>query len=501
MPRLPVGRPEIAEMPEKESSEAVVTNWMQWVPSWILLIALVPSLACQARDGRLGAAESPETAGVETASTTPRNLLLITIDTLRADHLPTYGYPREITPFLSGLAERSVVFEDARSPCSHTAPTHASMFTGFHPLQHRLLENGQPLHESFPTVADVLARGGYRTAAVTTARFLQGVGRGFQDFIKPAQGFGDAAWIVDRGIEWLEGLPPEEPYFLWLHFFDVHEWDDQDRLDGAAIGALPGIAGLHGSNLLQYLTQEQGDPLRHVESSQDLLDMVDAYDAQILAVDRELARLYRFLQAEGSVAPAVWTVTSDHGEGLGNHGHRGHGKYIYNEQLHIPLLFHDPDGGWTPNRIADLVEIVHLGPTLLELGGTSFADRREDRLGRSLIPLLAGTGAWEERFAFAVRRPADEFRLGRGWSPGDVFTLQEKNFKIIVDTAGSTELYDLESDPYEQNPLNESRPRIAARLEGRAGRVFAALQPQDPELEDPKIDAAHIEELKALGYL
>lgn len=431
-----------------------------------------------------------------------QGFILVTVDTLRADHLPSYGYPRAITPFLSRLAEEGVLFERAISSCSHTSPSHASLFTGLHPPQHRLLENGQRLNDRFSTVAEQLAHLGYRTAAVTTAKFLKGVSRGFEDFITPQAAFGNASWIVDEGLDWLDELESGTPFFLWLHFFDVHEWDDASRLDVAAARELEVLAGPHGRELVDYLVREQGDPLQYLRSERELLDMVNAYDGQILAVDRELGRFERRLAESAFGSKTAWIVTSDHGEGLGNHGHKGHGKNIYDEQLRVPLVFHAPDARWQPGRVGALVQLIDLAPTLLDLVGIPYEVEGYELLARSLTPLLSGDAkAWRDRFAFAMRRPADDFRLGRGWAPGDVFSLQEGPMKVIVHTEGTVELYDLSEDPYEQDDLAGDRTGVRRLSQERATYVFSRLHSHSETLEDRGIDPEHVEELRALGYL
>ena len=157
----------------------------------------------------------------------PDRIFLITIDTLRADHLGTYGYPRGLSPFLDSLAEKGVVFTDAQSSISHTAPSLASMFTGLQPAQHRLLRNGQRLAPAILSLAEVLKEKGYNTAAFTPLRFLRGVSQGFDHF--PLNKYDSAPGILRRASEWLAARPAGEKLFLWVHLYDVHEWQAAGR--------------------------------------------------------------------------------------------------------------------------------------------------------------------------------------------------------------------------------------------------------------------------------
>ena len=425
----------------------------------------------------------------------------MTIDTLRADHLASYGYSRQTAPFLSGLAEDGVVFENATSSCSHTAPSHASILTGLQPLQHRLLENGQRLDPALFTVAEMFDAQGYATEGVTTAGFLSGLDQGFEHFIA-GRGYHAAPWIVDRGIEWLSGLAPDRPAFLWLHFFDVHEWHVPERLDPSARRALDAVGGPRGEALTEWVEREQGGPGAFLDSPAELRQILDAYDGQILAVDRELSRFARGLDRVGRGDDALWVVTADHGEGLGNHGLRGHGRHIYQEQLHVPLILHEAHHRWRPRRIGALVQLVDLAPTLAGVLGTTMGSRTSKVAGRSLRPLLEGRArAWQNRPAFSIRRPLDEVRRRRGWLPGEVFSLRGPRYKVIVRTAGSSELYDLRADPYELNDLAAAEGDRLERLQRLAATTFALLKQDGETVHGAAIAPEHIEELKALGYL
>jgi arylsulfatase A-like enzyme len=182
----------------------------------------------------------------------PRNVILVTIDTLRADHVGAYGYPRPTTPFLDDLAGRGVLFENAFSSSSHTAPSHATMFTSVYPQAHGVLENGTALPEDLDTLAETLRDNGYQTAAFTSVRFLELLGRGFEHFDADRR-LGGGTVTAARG--WLASdRDADRPLFLWVHVYDVHQYEIRDAGDTGFLEkmrqrfeapprALPGLPG------------------------------------------------------------------------------------------------------------------------------------------------------------------------------------------------------------------------------------------------------------------
>lgn len=396
--------------------------------------------------------------------------------------------PREVAPFLTELATAGITFRQATSSCSHTAPSHASIFTGLHPPQHRLLENGQPLDPALTTLPAIAGALGYETAAVSPAGFLSTLGERFET-ATVASSYRPAEWVVDQGLR-------------WLHFFDVHEWHVPERLDVRAREDLPALDGLHGTPLARWLGEHRGDALEQLGGEEALLEIVDAYDGQILAVDRELRRLESGLRRLGLDERTLWVVTSDHREGLGNHGYRGHGKHLYNEQLRVPLIVHATNERWSPRAVEPVVQLVDVTPTVVQLLGGSMAGANPAPAGRSLLQLIEGDGhSWQAQWAFSIRRPVDDLRRKRGWRPGEVFALQGPHSKVIVRSEGPDELYDLRSDPYEEVNLADRRPEERDRLARLAARALYQYTADGAEISGGEIDPRHVEELRALGYL
>ena len=436
--------------------------------------------------------------GCRDPSPAPPRVFLVTVDTLRADHLGLYGYPRDTSPFLDSLGEEGLVFATAYSSCSHTAPSHASLFTSLQPAQHRVLRNGEELHESLPTLARLFRDQGYRTAAITTTSFLKGLDSGFDHFHHETR-YHPAKILLDRAAEWIRSRETREKLFVWIHLFDVHEWSRDDHVDREALEEVRD-RGPSGETLLDFLGREHGTDLDF--GGAKVRRAVDRYDAQILSADRGLALFYDAMTSDGLARDALWVVTSDHGEGLGNHRYMGHGKTVYDEQIRVPLLFYFADRRFTPRRLPGLARLVDVAPTLAELLGTSFDGGTIPAVGRSFLPLFEDPeAAWDVRTVFAQRRPADDLRLRQGWIPGEVFALRTERYKLIGHSGAENEVYDLERDPFELENLAGNGSAELERLLAGLERSYRALVAQGEHVGAGEINPEYVEELRALGYL
>jgi len=427
--------------------------------------------------------------------------VLVTIDTLRADHLGMYGYPRNVSPFLDELASRSARFDNAYASSSHTMPSHASLFTSLFPAQHGTTKNGEALHDRVLTMAEVFRDQGYATAAFSTVNFLSPLGRGF-DVFEPKRSFHPASELVDEAISWLEGLPPERPFFLWLHLFDVHQWYKEELLDPHQAELAQASSSLAPQELIAYWREHQGVDLQSWDGEEDQLLHMNRYDGQILFVDAQLRRLYELASARHLLDHGLWIVTADHGEGLGSHNFRGHGARIYDEQIRIPLLLHFPDGRYAGTVVRPLVRHVDVLPTLAELLGVGLDRQVFPVAGRSLLPLLEGREPQSDsRFAYAQRRDPDERRLDLGWEEGDVVSLQNLRFKYILHSQGNDEFFDLDNDPLELRNLSGSGAAEEQRLRATLQKMLTAMREQGDSLGDNEIQPEFVDELRALGYL
>jgi arylsulfatase A-like enzyme len=443
-------------------------------------------------------------------------IVLVTIDTLRADHLPSYGYPRDTAPFFAELTRAGVLFERAYAAISHTAPSHASILTGLPPSLHGVRANGERLPAEVPTLQGLFRAAGYESAAFLSVGFLEGVAAGF-DHVRASRTWATA--LVDDAIGWLRATRAAPRFFLWLHLYEPHEWKRTSQVPAAALRSVRArpawdaarfydrIAALHGLPdppegeefaIAWQGALPSGKPLAP-GTRDEVLGFIDCYDAMIRHADGEIARLYRALEELALPGATLWILTSDHGEGLGSHGYAGHGGRLYNEQLRVPLLIHATDGSLAPRRVATLVQLVDLLPTLAELLSIPLAVVQPALAGRSLVPLLRGdAGESGARFAFAEKRRSDE----EGDDMGGLIALQDLEHKLIRHQDGQEEFFRLGADPLELQPLDEESPpraELRRELEARL-RLFSSLgRPAADEGQPPPPE--WLEELKQLGYV
>jgi arylsulfatase A-like enzyme/Tfp pilus assembly protein PilF len=401
----------------------------------------------------------------------PPNVLLITIDTVRADHLGCYGYMSIETPHLDALAAAGVRFANAYTPVPITLPAHTVMLTGTYPMRTGMHDfSGNRLNSSQPTLATLLRAKGYATGAVVGSAVLDsrfGLSRGFEfyydhfDFSRLDEKNIDAMMrpggeVVDRALGWLNG-ERQKPFLLWIHLYDAH----------------------HPYNPpAPYLQKYRSHP----------------YDGGIAFVDAQVGRVVAYLKAKGKYDRTLIVVAGDHGEGLGEHGEKTHGFFIYDSTLHVPLIFKLPMGAGQQKAVVnDSATLVDLLPTVLELTGAS---RPSEVQGRSLVPAIAGkpegtpTGSYAETYL-----P----RIHFNWS--ELRGIRFRQYHFI--DAPRPELYDLSSDPRELKNLYATQRAVASELRKRLGTLIARLTPAAGEktAESTGLDPALMERLKSLGYV
>jgi arylsulfatase len=427
------------------------------------------------------------------------NLVVVTLDTTRADHLGLYGYMRETSPALDAFASEALVFERAVTPMATTLPAHTSLFTAAHPLEHGVLANlGHGGRRFVPapglaTAASALREAGYRTAAFVSALPLargSGIEVGFELFDEPAEPATRrlAAPTTDAALRWLASA--EAPFLLWVHYFDAH-WP---------FPVAQGFAGSFETDapLERWIAERAIPPtsVREGVGAEASRATLNAYDAALRSQDAELGRLVAALRERPDWDATAVLVVGDHGEGLSQHGHAAHGG-TWDEQLRIPLLMRVH--GQAPRRIDTLIAMEDVLPTLrgllpaLPLGSFPGAGSGRD--------VLAGAGSPGARLSL------DSGRLGS--RPGYRVALTTPRWKYFrSDGAGGREqLYDLVDDPFELRDAAAQHPEVLAGLRadlegqlsariarGQALRGAAASEagPPQPEL---------VERLRALGYV
>lgn len=423
----------------------------------------------------------------------PRGVVLISLDTLRADRLGFQGYERPTSPFLDSLAARSLVFDDAISQAPWTGPAHASMLTSMYPSTLGLgaYPRAGRVPERAVAIAEVLREAGFRTHAETGGGFLArglGFAQGFESYEDRPRPFSQS---VERAAAWLAEIGPGQRFFLFLHTYDIHgfdppRWARSELMDARQLppdlARLLAAAMKRGAHGLAELLQ---NPI-HARAVQQLqpetrVYLSQLYDASIRAVDRQLARLLEELGELGLLEETLLVITSDHGEELFDHGRTGHGFTLFRENLRVPLLLSHPT--LAPGRIARTVQIIDLAPTIVELLGVPVPS---DWQGRSLL------GESLQRLAFSegAHRPLRAVQGGA--------------FKLIRAESGADGwLFDLRSDPAEtRNLIGQGEPMEAA-LRGALDswqRDNVLRQLQAPGAMPPLGDEIS-RQLEALGYL
>lgn len=386
------------------------------------------------------------------------NILLIVIDTLRADHLGTYGYPRPTSPVLDGLAEQGVLFEQASSSAPWTLPSVMSILTGRLPSSHRVENDGVMLSSDIPLLAQAMQTAGYRTAAVMSHIYVSrayGFERGFDEF----EDFGlsvnyefeagmepNAARVSDRALAQVDALDGS-PSFLVVHYFDPH-WD---YAAPAPFGSRF-VASYQGDLTGNYQSfSKYANPSLEL-SALDRQHLLDLYDGEIAYTDFEIGRLLDGLRERNWLQQSVVIVTADHGEEFKEHGSMGHGRSLYDEVSRVPLVMVDFRFPKIGRRVGDQVQTVDIFPSLCEVAGIPINEKVQ---GRSFLALAAGE-AVPKRGAISETIRFDAYRKSYR-------TLEQK---LIVNLESNRrEIYDLAKDPEEKRNIWAQQPEKALQME------------------------------------
>ncbi len=402
------------------------------------------------------------------------NLLLVTLDTTRADRLGFHGHEAARTPRLDALAERGFVFDRARSHSPLTMPSHASVLTGLLPTEHGVRNNGTyVLGDAHVTLAETLSSAGYETAAVVAAYVLDrkfGLAQGFDHYddaieTPAATSFGYAERTGDvvtrAALAAADDFPRDRPYFLWAHYFDPH-----------APYAAPD----------RFRTGFADTPLGR-------------YDAEIAAMDHWIGELLDGLDSRGLLERTLVAIVADHGEGIaGPHQEKSHGIFLYADTLHVPLVFSTGRGDaaellGATGRSDALVRQIDVTPTILEWLDVEPQSRFE---GRSLAPLVRGDTLPSVESYAETFFPLDGF----GWSP--LFALESDEWKYVE--APREELYRTSVDPLETDDVVADHEEALVRMRSSLARLRAEATEPYPTAESRALDAGDAKRLSALGY-
>ncbi len=446
----------------------------------------------------LGLAAALSPGCLQRVEQTPPNLLLIVIDTLRADHVGAYGYRLPTTPALDRLASGGIVFEQAVAQAPWTRPSMATVMTGLYPPTHGVTckhfdvpqEQCDVLPAGVTTIAEALSARDYETAGIVAniqvdAAF--GFAQGFDSYTNVFDDLAasDPRWrehwhefkwvnettpeVTNRAIAWLRSRKSERPFFLYLHYLDPHEPyrppPPYDRMF---------------------------DRASYVSPYREVLADLPLYDGEVRYVDENVKRVLDRLRGEGAFENTVIVVTADHGEAFGEHGalDRRHGLTLYENQLLVPLIMRIPGRGTGGIRVAEQVRLLDLAPTLLDLLGVSAA---ADMQGRSLVPLIDG------------RRTVPPAGLA-GWGYEPLLAYRSPPWKLIRNTRTMrSELYDLVSDPGERTNLAAEQRQVVMMLGVQADEAVAAAVAAGRRYQrgtgNVTLSPEQRRGLRALGYL
>jgi arylsulfatase A-like enzyme/Tfp pilus assembly protein PilF len=404
------------------------------------------------------------------AAADPPSVILITIDTVRADRMGFLGSTRGLTPQLDALARQGVVFERAYSQAPLTPVSHATILTGTYPRFHGVRDFGSRLPNSPPYLPDLFRARGYQTAAFVSSiildpqnGFAPGFERGFNTYdagfhrnkrsesrVGSIQRRGEET--VKRALAWLE-KNRQKPVFLWIHIWDAHDPYDPP----------------------EPFKKRYADGL---------------YDGCIAYVDATIGELLTGLRSAGRYDGTLIAVMSDHGESLGEHGENTHGVFLYDSTIRVPLLFKFPEARFAGQRVSSRVSLVDVAPTILKVVEVPVAPAMQ---GQSFLSLI-DTKIAGDRPSYAENEYSHR---GFGWS--SLEALRTGNFLFVK--APQPELYNSVEDPGEDHNVVEKNKLTAVRIAAELDRFAKRVSAEAPETARATLDAQSVEKLRAMGYM
>ena len=395
------------------------------------------------------------------------NIILISLDTVRADHLHCYGYHRPTSPTLDSLAARGWLFRNVVAQSSWTLPSHASLFSSLHLSSHGVTTWDDALPQEIVTLPEVLRGEGYLTGAVIGGALgtRYGLNQGFDTYDTRCFTSATKSTVTNpcthtHAVEWLRTWG-HAPFFLFLHYWDVHDpyvppAPFDTLFDPGYHGSVKGWETLNGWEAL--LARFGGSFARL--SRQDRDHIMALYDGEIASTDRFLGMLFHELRALDLEKKTLVVITSDHGDEFLEHGHTGHGKTLFRELVDIPLIWVEPRGRSRPSTVEDIIQSIDIAPTILNYLGIPAPTTMQ---GRSLLPVMRGSGlspmpAYSEVVGFNLRQ-------------GRQYAVVSGHKKLILQTKdGTLDAYDLATDPWEHEPRQPSTVAWGETLQTALGQ-------------------------------
>jgi arylsulfatase A-like enzyme len=438
-----------------------------------------------------------------------RPVILISVDTLRADHVGCYGYARETTPAIDALAADSALFLNTYASSPWTLPSHVSLLTSLHGVHHRVYHEDEKMASDLITLADVMRSAGFMTSAITDGGLVSavyGFSKGFDSYLERGGGvfsFDSAGQINRLASEWLDGNK-EKDFFLFIHTYQPHDphacpapyntmflEENPLWLSLNLMGTLGGYAGIYSE-----LTERERQ------------NVIGLYDGEIRYADEALVgALLAKLKEMGLYDSALIILTSDHGEEFFDHHSWAHGHQLYDESLKVPLIIKFPGSRFMGRRYEPHVRLVDIMPTIIEEVGASAADRTID--GKSLFPVLRGKENEDRNFLadigdnifsshvgrkIALSSGKNKMILNKPFSPEDL-----KFFTSPPRLVPAIELFDVAQDPRERQNLADEKLAVARKLNSRIVDIFKRAGQR--KSVKAQVDDNLQEQLRALGYI
>ena len=419
------------------------------------------------------------------------NVIILLVDTLRADHLSYHGYERKTSSNLDRFAQSAVIFLANQSPASRTGPAMASLFTGLHVRSHGVVnpldqvDGKGVLEESRSTLAEILTAAGYVCRGIVSnlnVGSAYGFGQGFEDYIEVPHST-DASMINVAALGWIDQAR-DQPFLLYLHYMEPHS-RYQAPLAYRRKYVDPNYQGP-----INFKSQQLDRFLLGTlhATAADQHHLAALYDQEIYSWDIRFGNFHRALEERGLLENTIVVFVADHGEELFDHGSVFHGYTLYGEQLHVPLLIYAP--GLAPRRVTTVTRSIDLVPTMLELTGVAIPDHIQ---GRSLVSLMRGESETDRPvFSEAGIRAKKTVRLrafqANGW----------KYIEHFLPMGKPPELYDLTADPAEQNNVYAAQGKKAEELKG----LMESFLEDIPEIDSRSVQLTReeLQRLETLGY-
>ncbi len=442
----------------------------------------------------------------KTSESKQTNVLIISMDTMRADHLGCYGYPRNTSPSLDSFAEEAIRFEKVVVPMSHTLPSHISLFSALDPKSHGVSMNGMKLDSHILTLTEILKNYGLATAAFVGSVILEndtGLSRGFEIYDDELNGQSSrlAEEVRMSAEKWLS-QEKDSDFFLFVHMWDTHApYSPPDPFATMFNSAIPKMNALYDSTRGNHRHLKA----RYTDFSNQYLSTfvqkeINLYDGEVRYVDQEIGKLFNYMKSIGCWDETLVIVTGDHGESLGERGCWGH-ELFFEEQILVPLLIKLPESRDVVHTIKESIRLIDIMPTILDILSIRHPERIE---GASLIKIIDSNKVNVSRTTYIERRdyPAS-MRLKdiETYGIGKEYAIRNEQWKLIFKDLEEDELYNLNKDPYEMNNLITIESNTAEVLRKS---LFEWLdeRPRDKKyVTEKKIDSKKLKQLKSLGYI